>query len=88
MNEDVVDGHQVLSDGRTVWVNDATGYAVARFSSKGIDIHQAAGCDGGECLFCTHEETSDADWVLFRQKMVELKNIYVPERHKPKWLTR
>jgi hypothetical protein len=53
--------HQVLSDGRTVWVNEGAGGAVARLSSFGsvamVDVHRplAQQCTDGECLDCRHD---------------------------------
>jgi len=40
MKEQIVAGYQVLSDGRTCWVNAPTGESVARFSAVGIDVHR------------------------------------------------
>lgn len=75
--------HTIDSDGTTVWVNSAT-YCLGRFGRFGIDIHREPGQhDVGECLFCTHGETTTADWDTFVEKMKELYFIVVPKKHKP-----
>lgn len=78
-------GHQVTSDGRTVWVNDPDGAATARFSTFGIDIHRpiAEQKEKGECLFCTHAQTTEDDWNLFVEKMRELFNVTIGRLHMP-----
>jgi hypothetical protein len=34
--------HEIISDGRTVWVNGSDGICLARFSRFGIDVHNDA----------------------------------------------
>lgn len=74
---------QVVSDGRTVWV-DAGGYTVGRFSAFGIDIHTAE-ADG--CIDCTHERPDLAGWRRFVDGMLEHHGIEVLEEHRPDFLT-
>jgi hypothetical protein len=78
-------GHEVLSDGTTVWVNGPDGCSVARFNKFGIDIHRNSEeqPSKGACLFCTHTETNYDDWKLFRKKVREFFNVNVDRRHCP-----
>lgn len=82
---------QVSKDRHTLWVNSGTGMNIARFSSKGIDIHndvEGQKKHGKQCLFCTHG--SDPfnpvpfvqDWELFKAKLLEHHGIRVPARVK------
>lgn len=77
--------HQIDSDGVTVWVNGAFGL-LGRFGRNGIDVHRPVEDQmvRGECLHCTHEPTTAADWDIFVSKMKELFGITVPEAYKPK----
>lgn len=76
--------HQILSDGRTVWVNRES--LLGRFGKFGIDIHRplTEQMTEGECLFCTHKATTKEDWDLFVSKMRELFDIKIPRRYMPK----
>lgn len=75
--------HIVESDGVTVWVDTAVA-CVGRFGVHGIDIHREIGDQSlGECLFCTHQETTVTDWLTFKVKMLELYGIAVLEKHRP-----
>ena len=64
---------QVSQDGQTVWVHSMDGSTVGRFSRRfGLDVHrtvteQLQGAP--QCLHCTHEVPSHADWVLFWRLM-------------------
>jgi hypothetical protein len=79
--------HDITSDGKTVWVNGSEG-ALGRFGLNGIDVHQPriAGEEHGECLHCTHERTTRADWDVFVAKMFEHFGITVPQQHMPERL--
>ena len=74
-------GHEIIADGRTVWVNDARG-CIARFGRGGIDVHR---CDGSanECLFCTHETPTAADWVTFCEQVKLRHGVVVGDEHRP-----
>ena len=84
-------GHQVQSDGRTVWVNESAGGAVARVSSFGdvamIDVHRplADQCTQGECLDCRHDLMGAAAWEHFKQSVQKHFQVEIAERHRPKW---
>jgi hypothetical protein len=86
MQETTSRGHQIMSDGVTVWVNGPDGCSVARFGRAGIDIHRPfeEQRTQGACLFCTHAETTYDDWKLFRQKVREFFAVTVDRRHCPK----
>lgn len=82
-----VENFEISSDGRTVWVNGEVGL-LGRFGWAGIDIHKPLELQNleGECLFCTHSETTKEDWEVFKTKMKECFGIEVPDKHKPKRL--
>jgi hypothetical protein len=80
---------QVISDGRTVWVNAPTGECLARFGRFGIDIHrpvaeQEAGAP--QCLFCTHSHVTRKDWDAFRAATLEHHGVHVANSHQPRFL--
>lgn len=86
MHESWHNGHQIVSDGRTVWVNGPDGGMVGRFGLAGIDIHRSLAdqMEKGECLFCTHTMTTADDWQLFIDKIRELFNVEIDdELHRP-----
>jgi hypothetical protein len=77
----------ITSDGVTVWVNGAGGL-LGRFGRNGVDIHRPLSEqeEKGECLLCTHEPTTLADWEMFVQQMLEHFGVsvhyetYMPDR--------
>lgn len=82
---------QLSKDGCTLWVNAVSGMNIARFSSKGIDIHHDVKEQqkrGEQCLFCTHGADPfnpvpfQEDWVLFKRKLYEHHGLRVPARIK------
>jgi hypothetical protein len=79
--------HEISSDGTTVWVNAPV--LVGRFSKFGIDIHRLPKqqAELGQCLLCTHELPTQAQWTIFKDKMREFYGIKVPDKHKPTWLS-
>ena len=64
---------QVSDCGNTVWVHGLEGSTVGRFSKVfGMDVHRTATQQmNGEpqCLHCTHEPGTKADWVKFCELM-------------------
>lgn len=75
----------IYSDGVSVWVNNAD-CCLGRFAMFGIDVHRAYNPQKShdlECLHCTHERTTEADWETFKQKMLEHHKVVVSEDHKP-----
>lgn len=72
---------QLSADGSTVWVHAPDGSTVGRFSKRfGLDVHttvtqQMSGA--AQCLHCTHEAATHADWVLFCRLMAEHYGIAV-----------
>jgi hypothetical protein len=82
---------EIRSDKRTVWVNSGvTGACIGRFGPMGIDIHKEVfpheDLDGTECLSCTHEPATLADWRRFVHEMQKFYDITVGEEHRPTWL--
>lgn len=89
MNITTTDDIEITSDGKTVWVNDAHGCCIGRFSRNGVDIHRtlAEQIEGAsECLDCTHGIDSGT-WERFVAGMLEYHSVVVPDIHKPKFLT-
>lgn len=86
----MIDGHEVTTDGRTVWVNSGVnGSNIARFSRAGIDVHNTFDVQrekGTECLFCTHEPTNNEDWKKFQDSVREHYGVNIPDEFKPDWL--
>lgn len=75
--------HEISTDGITVWINGESGL-IARFGVRGIDIHRPASEQhSGECLYCTHEESTARDWDTFVLKVYEHFGIRVGDSHKP-----
>jgi hypothetical protein len=84
--------HQVLvsPDRCTLWVNSGvTSACLARFSSKGIDIHvdmdkQVSGKQ--HCLFCNvgpdpwNPIPLRSEWELFKTKLAELHGVKISSR--------
>lgn len=82
---DIPEPHEIVSDGTTVWVNIGEG-CLARFGPRGIDVHQRpseVARGGRECLHCTHEPTTAADWEVFVAKCLSAFGIEVGEEHRP-----
>ena len=66
MRETIVSGHQVMTDGRTTWVNAPDGSTVGRFSKWGVDVHRSAAeqlAGMPECIDCTHQKPGKTEWA-------------------------
>ncbi len=75
---------QIISDGRTVWINSGTtGVAIGRFSKMGIDVHNT---DGDGCFHCVPGPCGQAEWDRFVFSMKEYHGVVVHERFKPEYL--
>jgi hypothetical protein len=70
----------IRSDGRTVWVDAATGYTVARFGPMGVDVHTP---DSTGCLDCTHGPTGPAEWDRFVASVQAQYGVTVTDEHRP-----
>ncbi len=79
---------EIVSDGRTVWVNGPDGCCLGRFSRFGIDVHKdAAGQQqGSQCLDCTHTTPTDMDWARFVLNMMLHHDVVVGDEHRPYFL--
>ena len=86
MRSEVVNGYEVASDGRTIWVNAPTGECVARLSQRaGRDVHRTVEEQqktGIECLDCDHDPSFEA----FAASVLEHYGVRVGEKHRPKSL--
>lgn len=70
----------VRSDGRTVWVDAATGFTVARFGRLGVDVHTP---DATACLDCTHGPTGPVEWDRFVASVRHHYGVVVSDEHRP-----
>jgi len=93
MKTKIVNGHEVLWDGRTVWVNSGVdGMSLARFSAVGIDVHKTAeeqSMSSSPCLACSHRAgapMSLEDWQRFQDLMREHHEVAVPDDVMPDYL--
>lgn len=77
-------GVEVISDGRTVWINGPEG-AIGRFGRMGTDVHYP---DTTGCLYCTHGPQDEGDWWMFQTAMVLRHGVVVGDEHRPGWLDR
>ena len=87
MNDE--DQVEILSDGRSVWVNGPKGECLARFGRYGIDVHNSldAQLEGeGECLQCSHEPTTRADWDAFVKAVATHHGVTISEEHTPRYI--
>lgn len=73
---------QVSADKGTMWVHATDGSTVGRFSKKfGMDVHNTvtAQMSGqSQCLHCTHEPATEAQWHVFTALIAQHFNIHVP----------
>lgn len=87
MTELEVDGHQILTDGRTVWVNGPDASNLGRFGPGGVDVHRTFEEQletGEQCLFCKEGPTEERDWKPFVDAMREFHGVEVPDMVKPR----
>lgn len=80
---------QVMSDSRTVWVNDNTGCCVGRFAWAGIDVHHPSDRQielGKQCLDCKKGPTTFLDWRHFQDAMFTIYATVIGDSHMPKFL--
>lgn len=90
MRRQYQDTMEILSDGRTVWVNTPES-SIGRFGPYGIDVHRTlqAQMEGqSECLACTHGPTTLADWRRFQALMLHYYNVTIPDSHMPSSIRR
>jgi hypothetical protein len=78
---------EILTDGKTVWINDYDGICLGRFSSLGVDVHgtseqQMAGTHCEDC-FKRNPATPDADWIRFVESMKRIHGIDILPSFKP-----
>jgi hypothetical protein len=87
MHETEHNGSQILSDGRSVWVNAADGCCTGRFARGGVDIHldgEQQVKQGIECIDC-FDRTDDfeQDWQRFTRGMKQHYGVEINDEHKP-----
>jgi len=88
MRQQIVQGFEVMSDGKTVWVNAPTGESVARFSWNGIDVHRRfeEQRTKGACLDCQPGPLGQEGWCNFKALMLQHYQLVVSDRHRPRVL--
>lgn len=72
---------QIADNNSAVWVHCSDGSTVGRFGRMGVDLHNTVTemMQGApQCRLCTHGIPSQADWELFREKVLEWWGIDVP----------
>jgi hypothetical protein len=77
---------EIISDGRTVWINESAGMCIGRFSARGIDIHQGAAAQlRGEpqCLDCAHGLPFDEAWERFKTSIHHHHGVVIDDAYKP-----
>lgn len=63
--------YQIDIGHRAVWVNGPAGECIGRFGIMGIDVHRRIEDQHlGECLDCTHDRVTPADWHRFQKSML------------------
>ena len=72
--------HDVQYDGKTVWVHSSDGFTVARFGTRGIDVHLP---DASGCLECTHGPTDLKAWERFVEACGEHYGCEIPPEATP-----
>jgi hypothetical protein len=80
---------EIVSDGRTVWVNAEDGCCVGRFSVNGIDVHHDGASQlalGKQCLDCKPGPCDLSDWRHFQRAMREHYGIWINTKHRPEYL--
>lgn len=76
-DEDIGNGREVSSDGRTVWVN-VGGVMVARFGRSGVEVEQRG---GGWVVI--PRPTGPDDWRPWCDNVASQHGIAVSETHRP-----
>lgn len=80
---------EITHDSRTVWINDAEGCCIGRFSKHGIDVHHDMAGQielGVSCLDCKCGPTTIADWLAFKEAMFKHHQVVVGDERMPVFL--
>lgn len=89
MQTEIVNGHEVSWDGRTVWVNSGVdGSSVGRFGPGGVDVHHPVSVQieiGRVCLACS-PRADRAGWESFKEAMQSHYAVAVPDEAMPRFL--
>ena len=77
--------HEIVSDGRTVWVNAFDGTRIGRYRRGMMDVHAdtAGQTIGLHCLDCAHGERPGGTaigWNDFVVSMLENHGIAIPDK--------
>ena len=75
--------YQLMTDGRTVWVNDSFALCIGRLSPIGMDVHAKSEQQrkGEHCLDCRSVRGLSAQdrWKAFVESMRVHHNVVLPE---------
>ena len=78
--------HEIIWDGRSVWVNDETGCCIGRFTRRGVDVHKTGPdqvATGIQCLDCFHDVEPAHAWDRFVRSMKLHHGVSVPVSARP-----
>lgn len=79
---------ELLSDGKTVWLNADDGTSVGRFSKWGVDVHHDAEAQlrlGTQCLACVHDLPPAEGWEVFVDKISKHYGVTISEAARPEF---
>jgi hypothetical protein len=82
-------GIEILTDGRTVWVNADPGICIGRFSRLGAEVHndfEAMTQGGKECLERWHGRMTTKHWVRWVSSMRRHYGIDIGNEYAPRFL--
>lgn len=80
---------ELVTDGKTVWVNADDGMCVGRFSERGVDVHNDVAAQmetGRQCLACVHDLPPEKAWDVFRDRMAAHYGVDIPSGARPDFL--
>ena len=86
MNGTIGNGHEVIWDGRNVWVNSGVdGSSIGRFGMGGVDVHRSVSEQietGTECLDCIRANGLDG-FRYFQASVLKHYGVSVPDEALP-----
>lgn len=85
---EMIDGYEVSTDTRTVWINGPSG-AVGRFGVNAIDVHNDK---NNACIDCSKgsggdeklPETNIIDWYVFKRAILQHFELEIPDSFCPR----
>ena len=81
------DNYEIIADGKTVWVNSATGMCIGRFTARAVDVHhdEKEQMQGEHCLDCFAYPANERPqaWEKFKESMKRHYQIIIPDSAAP-----